>query len=64
MNSLQIQIVKSNTCYILDCHPDVEKNWEEADIPKRLRKKLKKAFDLIYEINQEVCEKEKQKSHK
>lgn len=60
MNKDLIALVKSNTCYILDCHPDVEEEWKKAGVPKEHVQKLTEAFDLIFQLNEKMCELEKE----
>lgn len=39
MNQMQINFLKSKTCYILDCNADTEKQMEDFSIPKSQIKK-------------------------
>lgn len=60
MNKDLIALVKSNTCYILDCHPNIEGTWKKAGVPKEHIMKLTEAFNLIFELNQKMVELEKE----
>lgn len=59
MNEYQKQFVASKTCYILDCHPNIEEQFLAHGIPQELTDKITKAFDLIFEVNQ-ACQEEKE----
>jgi len=55
MNEKQKEYVRSITCYILEKNTDLIEDLETHGIPKKLIKKIDKALDLIFEVNQEAC---------
>jgi hypothetical protein len=57
MTKEQKERLANLTCYILDTHPDIEEKLNGMGIPKHLVDKITKAFDLIYEVNQECFKK-------
>ena len=52
MNNQQKDYLKNITCKMLDQHSDIEGSLKEQGIPSSLVKKMGKAFDLIFEVNQ------------
>ena len=58
MNKYQKEVLANYTCGILDRYPDMDEYLQSHGIDERLLKKMKKAFDLIYEVNQECHKKE------
>ncbi len=59
MNQQQKEFLAALTCGILDKYDHIEINLESHGIPKRLINKMSKAFNLIFEVNQECVVKEK-----
>lgn len=52
MTEQQRQYLASKTCYILDSQADLEDQLAAHGIPLKLRKKITKALDLIFQVNQ------------
>ena len=56
MNQQQCNIIMSATCYLLDSTDGIEYRLRSAGIKEKELKKVKKALDLIYEVNQTYSE--------
>lgn len=54
MNKKQAEFLQSYTCHILDSYSNVDDVLSEHGINKKCTNKIKKAFDLIFEVN-EIC---------
>ena len=57
MNKVQKKIVRWNTCYLLDISANMEQDWKNIGVPKKYVNKLKKALDLLFELNQSMVKK-------
>ena len=55
MNQEQKDWLKHKTCFIIEKNDNLEHEMKERAIPKKLIKKITKALDLIFEVNQEAC---------
>lgn len=58
LNKQQKEFLALRTCYILDQNSNFEEELKSHGIPKKIQKKINKAFDLIHEVNQ-MCHKKK-----
>jgi len=56
MNKQQADYLARRTCYILDANNDFENDLAAHGIPKKHLNKIKTAFDLIFQVNQEAVE--------
>lgn len=52
MNKEQKENLRLVTCGILDRYSDMDEFLEVNKVPKKLVKKINKALDLIFEVNQ------------
>lgn len=57
MNAGQKDYLKSVTCNILERYSELEDNLKAHGIPKKHVKKIGKALDLIFEVNQACLKK-------
>jgi len=57
MNKQQKEMLATYTCGILDRYDGMEEHLKAHGIPKELIKKMNKAFDLIFEVNQSSFDK-------
>lgn len=57
MNQTQKQVVANYTCGILDHYDDMESFLKSHGADRKTMNKMKKAFDLIFEVNQEMFRK-------
>lgn len=52
MNKFQKYFLSNYTCGILDRYYNMEEQLKEHGIPRKHLRKMKEAFDLIFEVNQ------------
>lgn len=53
MTEGQKEALARYTCYILDTNADLEEFLDSHAFPEGIKEKMNKAFDLIFEVNQE-----------
>lgn len=56
MNQTQVQWLKMQTCYVCEVHDDLVEDCHRMNIPKKYIKRLDKALDVFFQINQEMVE--------
>lgn len=52
INKQQKEVLATLSCGILDRYDNIEEHLKSHGIPKPLIKKMSKAMDLIFEVNQ------------
>lgn len=57
MNQEEREHLLKFTCHIIEKYDAVEEKFKAGGLPKKWIKKLDKAFDLIYEVNQKCFDK-------